>query len=171
LLDYATVAANEHPTMTENCYAFLFYKWTSLTTAPALPAETLANSCYRSMFSGCTSLTTAPALPAETLEDHCYNAMFSDCTSLATVPTLPAKTMAKDCYKGMFMNCSKIKMSTSYDATNYPNEYSIPQAGSGGTTASNWNTSMFSGTGGTFTGDPVINTTYYTSNTIVPVTP
>ena len=67
LLDYATVAAGNHPTMTEFCYPFMFYDCTTLTQAPSLPATTLADSCYTSMFYGCTSLTKAPALPATTL--------------------------------------------------------------------------------------------------------
>lgn len=46
LLDYATVAAGNHPTMASNCYHSMFYRCTSLTQAPALPATTLANYCY-----------------------------------------------------------------------------------------------------------------------------
>ena len=56
LLDYATVASGEHPTMALNCYAYMFQGCTSLTQAPALPATTLANNCYVLMFQGCTSL-------------------------------------------------------------------------------------------------------------------
>ena len=46
LLDYATVASGEHPTMVDYC--------------------------YNGMFNGCTGLTQAPALPATTLKDYCY---------------------------------------------------------------------------------------------------
>ena len=56
LLDYATVASGAHPTMSENCYAEMFYGCTNLTRAPALPATTLANYCYAAMFYGCTNL-------------------------------------------------------------------------------------------------------------------
>ena len=34
----------------------MFYKCSSLTKAPALPATTLSNGCYQYMFSGCQSL-------------------------------------------------------------------------------------------------------------------
>ena len=42
-------------------------------------------------------------------------------------------------------------------------EYNIPSSGNG-TTATNALTDMFSSTGGTFTGTPEINTTYYHSS-------
>ena len=50
LLDYATVASGEHPTMENYCYNAMFYGCTSLTQAPALPATTLASYCYDYMF-------------------------------------------------------------------------------------------------------------------------
>ena len=46
LLDYATVASEQNPTMADYCYDSMFYGCTSLTQAPALPATTLANYCY-----------------------------------------------------------------------------------------------------------------------------
>ena len=57
LLDYATGASGNHPTMTSGCYCSMFLYCTSLTRAPALPATTLAGNCYASMFQDCTSLT------------------------------------------------------------------------------------------------------------------
>jgi len=45
LLDYATVAAGQHPAMTNGCFAHLFDGWTNLTEAPGLPATNLASSC------------------------------------------------------------------------------------------------------------------------------
>ena len=100
------------PTLTKRCYAEMFYKCTSLTTAPVLPAETLADYCYASMFEGCTSLTAAPALPAMTLTNYCYYKMFSGCTSLTTAPALPAPTLAVSCYKKMFYNCTNLNSVT-----------------------------------------------------------
>ena len=100
---------------------------------------TMAKACYAYMFAGCTALTTAPALPATTLADHCYANMFQDCT--------------------------KIKLST-IQTGDYQTEYKIPTTGTG-TTASGALTDMFANTGGTFTGTPEINNTYYTSNTVV----
>ena len=147
------------------CYRSMFYGCTSLTTAPALPATTLATRCYYHMFYGCTSLTTAPALPATTLATYCYYYMFYGCTSLTTAPALPATTLTINCYNSMFYGCSKIKVSTSQTG-GYQTPYRIPTSGTG-TTATNALNNMFASTGGSFTGTPTINTTYYTSNTIV----
>ena len=152
-------------TLAENCYSYMFYGCTSLTTAPSLPATTLANYCYRNMFYGCTSLTTAPSLPATTLANYCYSNMFNGCTSLTTAPSLPATTLARYCYRNMFNDCTSIKLAIS-KSREYDKEYRIPKSGNGVTAASALN-DMFTQTGGTFTGTPSINTTYYTSNTIV----
>ena len=243
LLDYETVSAGSHPTMAGNCYNAMFYKCTSLTSAPELPATTLTDYCYRSMFYGCTALTTAPALPATTLADGCYDSMFSVCTALTTAPELPATTLASSCYRNMFngctslttapalpattldaycyfnmfygctalttapdlpattldgycyrnmfygctalttapelpattlanycylrmfSGCTKIKMSTTKTGE-YQTAYRIPKSGTG-TLAPDALLDMFFNTGGTFTGIPEINTTYYTSNTVV----
>lgn len=165
LLDYETVSAGGHPIMAEYCYGYMFRNCTALTTAPALPATTLADRCYRYMFDGCTSLTTSPELPATTLTVGCYYGMFQGCTSLTTAPELPATTLANYCYQNMFYGCTKIKLSTTKTGE-YQTAYRIPKSGTG-TTATNALQNMFYGTGGTFTGTPSINTTYYTSNTVV----
>ena len=191
LLDYETVSGDGHPTMANNCYQYMFYNCTSLTTAPELPATTLAGNCYRFMFQGCKALTTAPALPATTLDEGCYDGMFYgctsltsapalpatmlgaacyhemfyNCTSLRSAPALPATMLADGCYQGMFNGCTKIKLSTTQTGE-YQTPYRIPKSGSGwpGTVSL---MDMFANTGGTFTGTPEINTTYYTSNTVV----
>ena len=141
LLDYSTVKGGNRPSMARSCYSYMFYNCTSLTAAPSLPATTLENSCYNSMFFYCPSLTAAPSLPATTLENSCYFSMFS--------------------------YCKKIKLSTTASGT-YTKAYRIPKNGTG-TTASGALNNMFANTGGTFTGTPEINTTYYLdgSNTIV----
>ena len=162
-----TAPALPATTLAENCYNNMFYGCTSLTTAPALPATTLASYCYRNMFNGCTSLTTAPALPATMLDNYCYYGMFSGCTALTTAPTLPAITLDNYCYYDMFSGCTKIKLSTTKTGE-YQTAYRIPKSGTG-TTATDALKNMFAKTGGTFTGTPNINTTYYlsTSNTVV----
>ena len=165
LLDYETVEAGQHPTMADFCYSAMFYGCTSLITAPSLPATTLADSCYSSMFRGCTSLITAPSLPATTLAGSCYYYMFYNCRNLTTVPSLPATTLATRCYYYMFFYCTSIKLAIS-ESSEYDKEYRIPKSGNGVTATSALN-NMFKLTGGTFTGTPSINTTYYTSNTIV----
>ena len=191
LLDYETVLAGGHPTMADYCYAGLFLSCMPLTTAPELPATTLTTGCYAYMFNGCmllqtapalpattltalcynsmfidcTSLTSAPELPATTLDIGCYSSMFQGCTSLTTAPALPATTLADECYSGMFDGCTNIKLSTTKTGE-YQTAYRIPTSGTG-TTATNALMNMFASTGGTFTGTPEINTTYYTSNTVL----
>ena len=143
-----------------SCYRYMFLSCTSLTKAPNLPATTLANSCYNSMFSGCTSLTQAPALPATTLANSCYASMFSGCTNLTQAPALPATTLAVDCYGYMFRGCTSLKISKT-QSSEYPAAWRIPSSGTISSTLSGWNANMLSGTGGTFTSNPSINTTYY----------
>ena len=150
-------------TMMNYCYSNMFDGCTSLIQAPALPATTLATCCYRWMFDGCTSLTQAPALPATTLAESCYKSMFRGCTSLTQVPALPATNLKRECYSNMFDGCTSLKLSSTQTGE-YTQEYRIPSSGTG-TTATNALVEMFTGTGGTFTGSPAINTTYYLSNT------
>ena len=152
-------------TLASNCYESMFYGCTSLTSAPALLATTLADSCYYGMFQGCTNLTSAPELPATTLADSCYRQMFLGCTSLITLSKLPATDLPNKCYQTMFYECTSIKLSTT-KTDKYINEYRIPSTG---TIAFDdyCMDDMFTGTSGTFTGTPEINTTYYTSNIIV----
>lgn len=87
--------------------------------------------------------------------------MFQGCTSLTQAPELHATTLANYCYSNMFNSCTSLKLSTT-KAGEYTQEYRIPSSGTG-TTATNALTDMFTSTGGTFTGTPEINTTYYLS--------
>lgn len=59
----------------------------------------------------------------------------------------------------MFYGCTSIEFSKTQD-DEYTQEYRIPTSGTG-STATNALSSMFASTGGTFTGTPSINTTYY----------
>ena len=153
-------------TLADYCYYYMFRYCSSLTTLPALPATILASNCYSNMFYSCTSLITTPALSVTTLADYCYYSMFRDCSSLTTLPALPATTLVNNCYANMFNGCTKIKLS-SRKTGSYQTNYRIPTTGTG-TTASSALYNMFSNTGGTFTSSPTINTTYYTSNTVIP---
>ena len=175
-------------TLARSCCDGMFYGCTSLTQAPSLPATTLAAQCYSNMFTGCRSLTQAPALPATTLADYCYSGMFQSCTSLAQAPSLPATTLANGCYFNMFLSCTALTQVPSLPATTlansccetmfcdctslklsstqtdeYTQEYRITSSGNG-ITATNALNGMFASTGGTFTGTPEINTTYYLSS-------
>ena len=166
LLDYKQATYYQHPTMDAYCFKGIFASCTSLTTAPELPATILSENCYESMFYGCTSLTTAPELPATVVVNSCYAEMFQKCTNLETLPALPATDMGFCCYNYMFADCTKIKLSTT-QTDEYQNPYRIPTTGDGKEYNGDSRTNMFLRTGGTFTGTPTINTTYYTSNTIV----
>lgn len=156
LLEYS----NPPTTLANYCYSYMFYNCTNLITAPELPATTLASNCYMYMFQNCTSLTTAPALPATTLESGCYSDMFRYCTSLTAAPELPATTLAINCCYCMFIGCKSLKISAT-QSSEYPTAWRIPSSGTISSEAGSWNGSMLAGTGGTFTSDPSINTTYY----------
>lgn len=92
----------------------------------------------------------------------CYNNMFEDCTSLISIPKLPATTLTESCYQSMFNGCTSLKLSVSKTGI-YQYAYRIPTSGTG-TTATEALYNMFANTGGTFTGTPTINTTYYTDH-------
>ena len=159
------IAAPELPAteIAENCYHRMFDGCTGIITAPALPATTLYRECYRQMFYGCTSMTTAPRLPATEAAEGCYYAMFYNCSNLVEIPELQSVTMPKDCYLVMFKGCSSIKLSTT-KTVEYTQEYRIPTSGDGSISDFTYLGSMFDDTGGTFTGTPTINTTYYLSS-------
>lgn len=173
-------------------YSQMFYGCTKLTSCPALPATTLNSYCYGTMFRGCTALTaTMSSLPATIMKSYsysymfygctalkthcslsattvatgCYESMFYGCDALETIAALPATTLVTNCYKSMYSHAAGIKVSTTQTG-DYQNAWRIPTSGTG-TTTSGWNGSMLASTGGTFTGDPVSETTYYTSNTVV----
>lgn len=145
------------------CFYALFSSCTALTTAPELPATSLSTWCYSSMFAFCTWLTEPPSFPATTLQSQCYNNMFNYCTNLTALPKLPATKLANNCYNSMFQNCSNIRVYT-YNMSWY-SAYRIPFTWTG-TTATNALNNMFYNTGWNVT-TPSINTTYYTSNTLV----
>lgn len=115
------------------------------------------------MFANCTQLVTCPSLPATTLINNAYSHMFEGCTSLTTLPNLHAGTvsLAISCYVNMFNGCSLIKLSETQTGE-YQYSYDVL-----GIYDSSYATGMFTNTGGTFTGTPAQNTTYYTSNTII----
>lgn len=156
-------------TLADQCYNSLFYGCTTLTSVPSnlLPATELADSCYVAIFYGCTSLVTVPSdlLPATTLARNCYQNIFNGCTSLVILVDLPATDLPDGCYRNMFANCTSIKLSET-QVDDYQIPYRIPVEGEG-VTGTNSLLSMFANTGGTFTGTPEINTTYYTSNQVI----
>ena len=162
---YGCTALTEAPVLpatelAQRCYSSMFRGCTALTEAPALPATELALSCYDSMFYDCAALTEAPTLPATELAQSCYSSMFRGCRLLTDVPDLPALTLADGCYYEMFRNCSQIKVSSTADSI-YFKPFRIPTTGDGEDATATARGRMLQGTGGTFTGTPEINTTYY----------
>lgn len=164
LLDFGKVLVGQPISMATKAFQYLFQYCSALVTAPELTATTLSESCYQGMFAY-SGLTSAPKLYATTLAKQCYYAMIANCADLETLPSLPVLTLASQCYGAMVSNCPKIKISET-QTVEYPNAYRIPTTGTG-TTASSALFNMFYNTGGSFTGTPVINTTYYTSNDII----
>lgn len=162
------VQAPELPatTLADYCYTYMFYNCTSLIQAPELPATTLTAACYADMFHNCTNLVQAPELPATTLAGSCYSDMFYGCVNLTQIPKLPAITLAYQCYNKMFYGCTSLKLSES-NTEEYTQEYRIPFSGNGTIEDPGLNHAlrdMFTSTGGTFTGEPQVNTTYYLSS-------
>lgn len=96
-------------TLSKGCYKNMFGFCTTLTQAPELMADIVAQECYYQMFYGCEALTKAPSiLPSMTLDYACYFEMFRECYALTTLPQLPATTLAASCYEYMFDSCSEI---------------------------------------------------------------
>ena len=109
LLDYATVAAGNHPTKANYCFSNLFYQNTALLSARlVLPVVSGQYMCYR-MFQGCTNLKYSPILSATSVTAYCYSYMFYGCTALVDAPDLPATSLATQCYSYMFYNCQQLK--------------------------------------------------------------
>ena len=121
--------------------------------------------CFYSIFNSCSVLTSAPKLSATTLTQSCYDTAFLYCSELTTLPILPATIYPAECCEYMFYWCSKIKLSTT-QTWEYQTPYRIPITWSW-SAGNNALASMFTNTWWTFTWTPTINTTYYTSNTVV----
>jgi len=147
------------------CFYRLFQDNAALKTTPELLATTLTPYCYNMMFYGCTWLTTPPELPATTLTNYCYQNMFCGCSNLEKLPRLRSTAVKQSSYSLMFKSCSKIKMSRS-QTWEYQTPYRLPTEWTG-TAWSGALINMFQYTWWTFTWTPSINTTYYTSNTLV----
>lgn len=127
--------------------------------------DTVSDFCFIRLFYSFNSLTTCPKLPATTLWTYCYRNMFYWCDHLNTLPELPALTVPDQCYNGMFRWCTNIKLSETQTWV-YQTPYIIPTTWTG-TVWTNSLLNMFNSTWWTFTWTPTINTTYYTSNTLV----
>jgi hypothetical protein len=65
----------------------------------------------------------------------------------------------------MFQGCTSFKVSATKTGV-YIKDWRIPKSGNA-SAKTGWNSYMLTDTGGTFTGNPSINTTYYVENTPV----
>lgn len=173
-------------TLADSCYHSMFYGC-AFEYPPELPALTLASSCYSSMFSQCTRLVEAPELPATVAAGLCYSGMFSNtglttppeikltqlaysccssmfyrCASLSSLAKIYATSISDSALSGMYSNCTSIKVSSTRTGI-YQYPFRIPVTGTG-TVGSGSLSNMFASTGGTFTGTPSVNTTYYTDH-------
>lgn len=150
--------------LASHCYYSMFRN-TGLVEAPNLPSTNVENynQCYSYMFAGCQQLVKAPIVSITTICPNCCIGMFSGCTSLTSIPELNSTTLKYECYASMFYGCTSIKLST-IQTEEYTIPYQIPYSGTG-IIAANSLYNMFTNTGGTFTGTPEINITYYLSNT------
>ena len=155
-------------TMASYAFSGLFAQVSNVDFDVTLPSTSLSEYCYYYMFYYCYNMTKAPSLPAQNLRKYCYGSMFYGCANLQSLPSLRATALQENCYRSMFYGCNAIQLSETQGG-DLQTEYRIPSSGTG-TTATNALNGMFSSTGNTFTtalGTPTINTTYYTSNTVI----
>lgn len=108
--------------------------------------------CYK-MFANCSALAEMPDLPATNIAANGYANMFEGCTKLKTIKPLNATTITNYSYKEMFKNCSELLITETEGETSF---LSMPASA-----PSNAADNMFIGTGGTFTGTPTANSSYY----------
>jgi len=149
-----------------SCCYDMFYSCFNLVYPPDLPAQEIDFECYCCMFRSCFSLIHAPSIGATTITDvSAMSEMFMFCPSLLEIPELYTLQITDFCYQSMFANCNSLRFSET-QTSECPNPYRLPYSGTG-IEDGDWNSGMFSGTSGTFTDDPDINTTYYTNATVV----
>ena len=162
LLDYEVVAGGNHPSIDDYCFAYLFSGNPIIDASNLVLSDSIAQYCYANMFRSCTSLIYSVKNLKAATQSACYRAMFYGCSNMITIPSINREvSLAANSCREMFNGCSKIKLSTTQDSE-YTNEYIIPLISA--STAIN---NMFTSTGGSFTGTPASNTTYYTSNQVV----
>lgn len=138
-----------------NFYALLDWKIAETGLFPVM-----GWSCFFSLLSGNKKLRSVPSLSAPTLSPSCYNTMFKGCVRLTSLPKLPASTIPNGAYGNMFEGCTRIVLSET-QSDEFPTPYQIPFEGEAETVEDYALASMFDNTGGSFTGTPEPNTTYY----------
>lgn len=100
------------------------------------------------------------------MDTICFQNMFrsfNDSMALISLPDFPAVTLSQGCYYSMFRGQKGIRVSETMTG-NYSTPFRIPLSGDA-ISAINATGYMFYETGGTFTGAPEINKTYYLDTT------
>ena len=141
-------------------YGGVFKSITTLTTITAGAFDritTLREREFVNAFAESTTLTVCQAtfLHLTSIVKYAFWYLFNGCTALTKPIAMPNATYATLACSYMYNGCTNIKMSATKTG-DYTNEWKIE-----GTAASDSFTNFFTGTGGTYTNDPTINTTYY----------
>lgn len=121
-------------------------------------AELTTTWTFANLFRDCSELITTPNLNPTILTAGCYAYMFSGCDKLVELPTLSSTHLADNCYKSMFSRCKSLFISevkVSEDAK----EWSMPNSDT--LSLKDFNLDMLKDTSGPFSGDPLVNKTYY----------
>ena len=125
-----TTLFNGSATLPKKALFHFFDTETNLTSASSLSlsnVSTLGQECFRYMFWSCTSLTSIPQLPALAIDTGSYYGMFYNCSSLANACYInPAIINASGC-RDMF-SLSNASLSTTPSSTN-KNIWRIPMVG------------------------------------------
>ena len=91
--------------------------------------------------------------------------MFARCSALITMPKLSASIIeaAGNCYSWMFIGCTSLCISAT-ETNEYKYPFLIRAGFESNSGYMNYVEGMFNSTGGTFTGTPTIDATYYLKN-------
>lgn len=169
LIDYQQVASGNNAPLFENCFRLLFSEFSNLydVSGLVLPSQPLPKWACSAMFYHCVALIKPASLKGLTFGgEGCLEYMYSRCSAMEYLPEFPTNVLKGTCCQYLFNECTKIRVSATQSST-YKNAYRIPASGTIASTPYHALESMFANTGGTFTGTPTINTTYYTSNEII----
>lgn len=130
--------------------------------------ETTGEQAFNYTFWRCIKLQRTPRMSTITkvTGQYTFRAIFCQCTELKTVAKFNVLNLPSSTFRVAYYQSPLIKISETRTGE-YINPYRIPSVGTATETGTETTYGMFSSTGGTFTDDPVINTTYYTSNEVV----
>lgn len=121
-------------TLTNACYAMMFYGCSGLSVAPVLPAKNVPIYAYYAMFFSCrniktaaelnvdsidmggcigmyymcTGLTSSPDIHAPVIGEGALAQMFAGCSSLTNAPALDIDELADECFASMFAECTSL---------------------------------------------------------------